>query len=66
MRTETRTWRERGVDALENLARSALLTAEEVTRLHGTLHRCDPERERAVLVHFDFCGENMVIDPSPP
>jgi Ser/Thr protein kinase RdoA (MazF antagonist) len=59
---ETRTWRERGIGALEDLAGSGTLDAEQVASLRATLRRCDPERERAVLVHLDFCGENMVID----
>jgi Ser/Thr protein kinase RdoA (MazF antagonist) len=59
---ETRTWRERGIDALDNLSGPGMLDAEQVGSLRATLCRCDPERERAVLVHLDFCGENMVID----
>lgn len=57
-------WRERTVAGLRSLREAGLLTAtqtDELAQAAGT----EPSRsDVAVVGHFDFCGENMIIDDS--
>lgn len=47
---------------LRRIAASGALSEQVVARLERILRRYDPVRATSGLVHFDFCGENMVID----
>jgi hypothetical protein len=55
-------WSERAMSDLEILAGAGKLDAGEATALRAEIQRRAPEAARAVVVHLDFCAENMLID----
>jgi hypothetical protein len=59
---ETREWRALAEHQLESLAARGALAPGVVTSLRDELRRSDPGRAPAVLIHRDFCPENMLID----
>jgi aminoglycoside phosphotransferase len=58
----TRPWREGAAAELAALGDAHALGADEVATLAAELRRHDPGSVPTVLIHGDFCGENMVID----
>jgi aminoglycoside phosphotransferase (APT) family kinase protein len=48
--------------SLRRIAITGALGEKDVARLERILQRYDPLQATYGLVHFDFCGENMVID----
>jgi aminoglycoside phosphotransferase (APT) family kinase protein len=59
---DTARWRAGAESDLAILAGAGALPADVVAALHGELARRDPGDARAVLLHKDFCAENMLID----
>ena len=55
-------WRRATDTGLQTLAVRSLLTAEQAANLQHEVARCDPRRLTIGLGHFDFCGENMIVD----
>ncbi len=60
----TGTWRARTERGLRALVESGALETRDADRLERDMAAADPGRAVAGLGHFDFCGENMVIDYS--
>ena len=58
----TSAWRLKTESGLQTLVEAGALDAPEAQSLGRTLVRADPGRASVGLGHFDFCGENMVID----
>jgi len=58
----TRAWREAAESDLTLVATAGGLDAGAVAALRGELARRDPGAARTVLLHKDFCAENMLID----
>ena len=54
--------RTHAISNLEILCNAALLTPSEAAALRAEIARRDPGTTRAVLMHMDFCAENMLID----
>lgn len=48
--------------SLRHLSEAGAIGKNEELRLSRQMHRLDPGRAIHGLVHFDFCGENMVLD----
>ena len=61
-REPTDGWRTRTEDGLRTLAGRDLLAAGSSRTLGDALERHDPRRAVIGIGHFDFCGENMVVD----
>lgn len=59
---ETTVHRAAGVSALGAAVTAGALTEHEATRLEAAMERFDPGVAIHGLVHFDFTGENMVVD----
>ena len=55
-------WRAGAESDLALLADAGMLLAGEVAALRAELHGRDPGVARAVLIHRDFCAENMLLD----
>ena len=55
-------WRARAEAGLRALAGQAALTEDAHQTLQADLARHDPVRMVVGVGHFDFCGENMVVD----
>jgi len=55
--------RERAAGQLATLAQSRVLSTDLSENLRAELHRCDPIQAPSVLVHMDYCPENLVVDP---
>jgi aminoglycoside phosphotransferase (APT) family kinase protein len=47
---------------LRHVVATSALREDEAERLARAMQRLDPHQTTHGLVHFDFCGENMVID----
>jgi Ser/Thr protein kinase RdoA (MazF antagonist) len=60
----TRDRRERARTDLASLVLADALDEGAAASLEGELLRGDPGRASAALVHFDFCPENLVVDPA--
>jgi Phosphotransferase enzyme family len=58
----TRRWREAAESDLALVGRARALARGEVDALRTALARRDPRVSPVVLIHKDFCAENMVID----
>ena len=50
------------VRALRHLRATGHLPGGQAVALARAMRRLDPGRGRHGLIHFDFCGENMVVD----
>jgi len=61
---ESRTvdWRAQADGDLDALRAAGALDNDEVDALREELRRHDPGRARGVLIHRDFCAENMLLD----
>jgi Ser/Thr protein kinase RdoA (MazF antagonist) len=55
-------WRAGAEADLALLGDAGMLAAGEVAALRAELHGRDPGVARAVLIHRDFCAENMLLD----
>ena len=60
--SSTRRWREAAESDLTLISLAGKLAAGEVASLQSEIARRDPEVARVVLIHKDFCAENMLID----
>ncbi len=60
----THAWRLKTERGLRTLVEARAVEAQEAAQLGRALARADPGRAAAGLGHFDFCGENMVVDHS--
>lgn len=58
----TRGRRERARDALATLAESRIISVAMSQALQAELLRTDPREVPQVLVHLDYCPENLVVD----
>ena len=58
----TRERRSRAISNLEILLNARQLTPREAAGLRAEIARRDPGATAAVLIHLDFCAENMLID----
>lgn len=58
----TRPWRAAAESDLALLGEAGQLAAPDVASLRAAIARRDPGVARAVLIHKDFCAENMLID----
>lgn len=54
--------RTHAISNLEILCNAALLTPSEAAALRAEIARRDPGTTGTVLMHMDFCAENMLID----
>jgi Ser/Thr protein kinase RdoA (MazF antagonist) len=63
-RISTRERRERAHADLLQLAAAGVLATDVGAALSDDLASRDPGDARAVLVHFDFCPENLLVDPA--
>lgn len=61
---DTALWLVKADGWLRALTAAGALDATEANRLRENLKRFDPGRSASGLGHFDFCGENMVLDTS--
>jgi hypothetical protein len=55
-------YRASAITALRQMERAGALTSEESRRLTKRMDEHAPHHTAGGLTHFDFCGENMVID----
>jgi Ser/Thr protein kinase RdoA (MazF antagonist) len=62
MSSSTRRWRDAAESDLVLISGAGKLTAPDVASLHAKIACRDPGVARVVLVHRDFCAENMLID----
>jgi Ser/Thr protein kinase RdoA (MazF antagonist) len=62
-RVATRERREQALADLSQLVAAGELSADAAEALKGELAQRDPGSAFAALVHFDFCPENLVVDP---
>jgi thiamine kinase-like enzyme len=58
----TNAWRLRTESGLQMLVDAGVLDADEADTLSRGLGRDDPGHAAQGLGHFDFCGENMLVD----
>lgn len=58
----TRTWLDHAQTDLGLLRHAAAIGPDEATTMHASLRQLDPRTAQAVLIHKDFCAENMLID----
>lgn len=58
----TASWRAEGETGLRTLVASGAMKQAQCDTLADQLRRSDPGRGDIVLGHFDFCGENMLVD----
>jgi hypothetical protein len=58
----TNAWRLRTESGLQTLVEAGALDADEADALGRGLVRDDPGHAALGLGHFDFCGENMLVD----
>jgi thiamine kinase-like enzyme len=61
-RVDTAPWLARAHSDLERLVASGALGEHDARALRVEVARRDPRYAAAVLVHLDFCAENMLID----
>lgn len=61
-KVSTGQWRDRALANLEHFGASGTLDAAHIASLDTALRRHDPGTARMVLVHGDFCDENMIVD----
>lgn len=61
---DTNAWRVKTESWLQALTADGALDAKAADRLRDDLERSDPGRSATGLGHFDFCGENMLLDDS--
>jgi hypothetical protein len=60
--SSTQKWREAAESDLALISLAGKLSAGDVASLQSEIARRDPEVARVVLIHKDFCAENMLID----
>ena len=48
--------------SLRQVVATCAIGEGEAARLMGAMQRLDPQQATHGLIHFDFCGENMVVD----
>jgi thiamine kinase-like enzyme len=58
----THAWRVQTRHRLEALTRANAITSREAEQWGNALARSDPGQTAMRLGHFDFCGENMIVD----
>ncbi|HEY7923295.1 MAG TPA: phosphotransferase, partial [Vicinamibacteria bacterium] len=63
-RISSRERRERAEGDLLRLGSDGVIAADAAASLREELARRDPGSAPAVLVHLDFCPENLVVDPA--
>jgi hypothetical protein len=57
-------WRLRTEGRLQQLVEACALSAKDAARIGHVLQRSEPRRGALGVGHFDFCGENMLVDHS--
>jgi hypothetical protein len=58
----TRRWLDGAESDLDILTTAGTLEAGEAAHLRDELRHCDPGNCRTVVIHTDFCADNMLID----
>jgi thiamine kinase-like enzyme len=60
---DTAAVREKAAGCLRSIRAAGEIDLDQLRTIEETLARTDPGSVRVGLVHTDFCGENMVVDP---
>jgi len=63
-RCPTREWRERSETGLRELVAAGALAAPAADATRAALEQLDPGSAIFGLIHSDFCGENLLVDPA--